>query len=133
MAEVGLAAFSSIVSEGAKSLFKPIIRQISYVFKYQSYIDELKDQVKRLEHKREMVQQPVNHARLQGDEIYEGVTDWLHSVDEFISEGVAKSIIDDKDRAKMFCFRVRLGLRLGSCSLKATALKCLVNTNCCSF
>ncbi|KAH9753105.1 Disease resistance protein [Citrus sinensis] len=95
MAEVGLAAFSSIVSEGAKSLFKPIIREISY----------LKDQVKQLGYKREMVQQPVNHARLQGDELYEGVTDWLHSVDEFISEGVAKSIIDVEDRAKKSCFK----------------------------
>ncbi|KAK9218327.1 hypothetical protein WN943_006964 [Citrus x changshan-huyou] len=104
-AEVGLAAFSSIVSEGAKSLFKPIIRQISYVFKYQSYIDGLKDQVKQLGYRRETVQQPVNHARLQGDEIYEGVTDWLHSVDEFISKGVAKSIIDDEDRAKKSCFK----------------------------
>ncbi|KAH9687076.1 AAA domain-containing protein [Citrus sinensis] len=104
MAEVGLAAFSSIVSEGAKSLFKPIIRQISYVFKYQSYIDGLKDQVKQLGYRRETVQQPVNHARLQGDEIYEGVTDWLNQVDEF-SEGVAKSIIDDEDRAKKSCFR----------------------------
>ncbi|KAL9451053.1 hypothetical protein AB3S75_012745 [Citrus x aurantiifolia] len=103
-AEVGLAAFSSIVSEGAKSLFKLIIRQISYVFKYQSYVDELKDQVKQLGYKREMVQQPVNHARLQGDELYEGVTDWLHRVDEF-SEEVAKSIIDDEDGAKKSCFR----------------------------
>ncbi|KAH9752919.1 AAA domain-containing protein [Citrus sinensis] len=105
MAEVGLAAFSSIVSEGAKSVFKPIIRQISYVFKYQSYIDGLKDQVKQLGYRRETVQQPVNHARLQGDEIYEGVTDWLNKVDEFISEGVAKSIIDDEDRAKKSCFK----------------------------
>ncbi|KAL9451049.1 hypothetical protein AB3S75_012741 [Citrus x aurantiifolia] len=64
-AEVGLAAFSSIVSEGAKTLFEPIMRQISYVFNYQSYIDGLKDQVKQLGYKREMVQQPVNHARLQ--------------------------------------------------------------------
>ncbi|KAH9753098.1 Disease resistance protein [Citrus sinensis] len=105
MAEVGLAAFSSIVSEGSKSLFKLIIRQISYVFKHQSYIDGLKDQVKQLGYRRETVQQPVNHARLQGDEIYEGVTDWLNKVDEFISEGVAKSIIDDEDRAKKSCFK----------------------------
>ncbi|XP_052287404.1 disease resistance protein At4g27190-like isoform X2 [Citrus sinensis] len=51
-----------------------------------------------------MVQQPVNQASLQGDEIYEGVTNWLNSVDEF-SEGVAKSIIDDEDRAKKSCFK----------------------------
>ncbi|KDO39808.1 hypothetical protein CISIN_1g005834mg [Citrus sinensis] len=103
--EFCLGGFSSIVSEGAKSLFKPIIRQISYVFKYQSYVDELKDQVMQLGCKREMVQQPVNHARLQGDELYEGVADWLHSVDEFISEGVANSIIDDENGAKKYCFK----------------------------
>ncbi|KAH9687002.1 Disease resistance protein [Citrus sinensis] len=103
-AEVGLAAFSSIVSEGAKSLFKPIIRQISYVFKYQSYIDELKDKVKRLEHKRERVEIPVHQATQQGDEIYKDVADWLNSVKEF-TQGAAKSITDDEDRAKKFCFK----------------------------
>ncbi|GAY62539.1 hypothetical protein CUMW_218590 [Citrus unshiu] len=104
MAEVGLAAFSSIVSEGEKSLFKPIIRQISYVFKYQSYIDELKDKVKRLEHKRERVEIPVHQATQQGDEIYKDVADWLNSVKEF-TQGAAKSITDDEDRAKKFCFK----------------------------
>ncbi|KAH9687030.1 Disease resistance protein [Citrus sinensis] len=104
-AEVGLAAFSSIVSEGAKSLLKPIIRQISYVFKYQSYIDELKDKVKRLEHKRERVEIPVHQATQQGDEIYKDVADWLNSVKEF-TQGAAKSITDDEDRAKKFCFKV---------------------------
>ncbi|KAK9218368.1 hypothetical protein WN943_007005 [Citrus x changshan-huyou] len=103
-AEVGLAAFSSIVSEGAKSLFKPIIRQISYVFKYQSYIDGLKDQVKQLEHKRERVEIPVHQATQQGDEIYKDVADWLNSVKEF-TQGAAKSITDDEDRAKKFCFK----------------------------
>ncbi|XP_052297537.1 disease resistance protein At4g27190-like isoform X1 [Citrus sinensis] len=102
--EVGLAAFSSIVSEGAKSLFKPIIRQISYVFKYQSYIDGLKDQVKQLEHKRERVEIPVHQATQQGDEIYKDVADWLNSVKEF-TQGAAKSITDDEDRAKKFCFK----------------------------
>ncbi|KAH9753046.1 Disease resistance protein [Citrus sinensis] len=104
VAEVGLAAFSSIVSEDAKSLFKPIIRQISYVFKYQSYIDGLKDQVKQLGYKRERVEIPVHQATQQGDEIYKDVADWLNSVKEF-SQGAAKSITDDEDRAKKFCFK----------------------------
>ncbi|KAH9684907.1 AAA domain-containing protein [Citrus sinensis] len=102
MAEVCLGAFSSLV--GAKSLFKPIKRQISYVFKYQSYIEELKDQVKQLEHKRERVKIPVHHATQQGNEIYKDVADWLNSVKEF-AQGAAKSIIDDEDRAKKFCFK----------------------------
>ncbi|KAH9752952.1 Disease resistance protein [Citrus sinensis] len=102
--EVGLAAFSSIVSEDAKSLFKPIIRQISYVFKYQSYIDGLKDQVKQLGYKRERVEIPVHQATQQGDEIYKDVADWLNSVKEF-TQGAAKSITDDEDRAKKFCFK----------------------------
>ena len=99
-----LPAFSSIVSQGSKALFEPIMRHISYVFEYQSYIDGLKDWVKELEYIRERVKTLVREATLQGDEIYKGVWDWLNRVAEF-SEGVAKSIIDDKDRAKMFCFK----------------------------
>ncbi|KAH9753067.1 Disease resistance protein [Citrus sinensis] len=103
MAEVALAALSSTVLEGAKSLFKPIIRQISYVFKYQSYIDELKDQVKGLEGINEMVQQRVKHDTRQGKEIYQGVKDWRSKVES--TEGVAKSIIDEEDGAKKSCFK----------------------------
>ncbi|KAH9686969.1 Disease resistance protein [Citrus sinensis] len=103
--EACLAFLTNVVSEGAKSLFKPITRQISYVFKYQSYIDGLKVQVKQLGHQRERVEIPVHQATQQGDEIYKDVADWLHSVDEFISEGVAKSIIDDEDSAKKSCFK----------------------------
>ncbi|GAY33218.1 hypothetical protein CUMW_274780 [Citrus unshiu] len=102
--EVAFEAFSSIVSEGAKSLFKPIIRQISYVFKYQSYIDGLKEQMEKLGDIKERVQQPVDHARRQGDVIYNDVTKWLNKVDAF-SEEVAKPIIDDEDGAKKSCFK----------------------------
>ncbi|KAH9686955.1 Disease resistance protein [Citrus sinensis] len=102
--EVAFEAFSSIVSEGAKSLFKPIIRQISYVFKYQSYIDGLKEQMEKLGDIKERVQQPVDHARRQGDVIYNDVTKWLNKVDAF-SEEVVKPIIDDEDGAKKSCFK----------------------------
>ncbi|KAH9753039.1 Disease resistance protein [Citrus sinensis] len=104
-ADLVSTTFSGIVTEGAKALFEPIMRQISYVFKYQSYIAELKVQVKELEYKRERVGIPVREATQQRDEIYKDVADWLNNVDEFISEGVAKSIIDDEDRAKKSCFK----------------------------
>ncbi|KAH9687049.1 AAA domain-containing protein [Citrus sinensis] len=102
MAEVCLGAFYSIVA--AKSLFKPIIRQISYVFKYQSYMDGQKDQMEKLGDIKERVQQPVDHARRQGDGIYNDVTKWLNKVDAF-SDEVAKPIIDDEDGAKKSCFK----------------------------
>ncbi|KAH9752888.1 Disease resistance protein [Citrus sinensis] len=102
--EACLAFLTGVVSEGAKSLYKPLKRQISYVFKYQSYIDGLKVQVKQLGHQRERVEIPVHQATQQGDEIYEDVADWLNSVKEF-TQGAAKSITDDEDRAKKFCFK----------------------------
>ncbi|KAH9753065.1 Disease resistance protein [Citrus sinensis] len=95
--------FSSIISEGTKALFEPIMRQISYVFKYQSYIEELKDQVKELGGINEMVQQHVYHATRQGEEIYQRVKDWRSRVES--TEGVAKSIIDEEDGAKKSCFK----------------------------
>ncbi|KAH9687084.1 Disease resistance protein [Citrus sinensis] len=102
-ADLVSAAFSGIVTEGAKALFEPIMQQISYVFKYQSYIDELKVQVKGLEGINEMVQQHVNHATRQGEEIYQVVKDWRNRVES--TEGVAKSIIDEEDGAKKSCFK----------------------------
>ncbi|KAJ0043519.1 hypothetical protein Pint_19513 [Pistacia integerrima] len=56
-----------------------------------------------------MVQRPVESSERRGEEIYEVVTKWLSDVDEF-TEGVAKSIIEDEDKAnKGGCFK------LGSC------------------
>ncbi|GAY54355.1 hypothetical protein CUMW_156120, partial [Citrus unshiu] len=99
--EVGDHAVCGTASE---SFFGSIKREISYVPKYQSHIDDLENQVKQLGCKRQRVENLVNAARRQGDEIYKGVEQWLISIDEF-TQRVVKPIIDYQDEAKKHCFK----------------------------
>ncbi|XP_031254516.1 disease resistance protein At4g27190-like [Pistacia vera] len=107
--ELAMAVGTEVVKEATSDIYGLLKQQISYVFKYQNYINGLKNQVQEVRYKREMVQRPVESAERRGEEIYEVVTKWLSDVDEF-TEGVAKSIIEDEDKAyKGCCFK------LGSC------------------
>ncbi|XP_031254519.1 probable disease resistance protein At4g27220 [Pistacia vera] len=83
--ELALAGASKVVEEATLDIYGLLKQQISYVLKYQNYINGLKNQVQEIRDKKEMVQRPF-------------------------TEGVAKSIIEDEDKAyKGGCFK------LGSC------------------
>lgn len=99
--EVGDHAVCGAASE---SFFGFIKREMSYVLKYQSHIDDLENQVKELGYKRQRVEHPVNNARREGAEIYKGVEQWLIGIDEF-TQRVVKPIIDYQDEAKKHYFR----------------------------
>ncbi|KAL5809789.1 hypothetical protein ACOSQ3_030480 [Xanthoceras sorbifolium] len=92
----------SIVAKVAELLVVPIGKHICYPFKYQSNMEELKQQVEKLTHARERVQHSVDEAKRQGDEIETDVEKWLNSVDEFAEKAI-KPIIDDEDKAKDLC------------------------------
>ncbi|KAH9671961.1 Disease resistance protein [Citrus sinensis] len=102
--EILSAVVSGFASKFAEVFLGPIRREISYVFNYQSNVEELRTLDKELAYKREMVEQPVIQARRQGDEIYKGVEDWLNNVDDF-TEDVVKSITGGEDEAKKRCFK----------------------------
>ncbi|KAH9687056.1 AAA domain-containing protein [Citrus sinensis] len=104
MAEVCLAIFSSIVSEGTKTLSEPIIGRMSYVLKCQSYIDGLKERVEELGQRRKRVKILVDQATEQGYEIFADVTEWLGKVEQF-TQGYAKHIINDEDEVRKPCFK----------------------------
>ncbi|TXG59161.1 hypothetical protein EZV62_016990 [Acer yangbiense] len=93
----------SIASKVTELLIGPIRRQICYVFKYQSNMDELRKQAEKLKNVRAMVQHSVEEATRQGDEIETDVVKWMDSVDEF-TNGVIIPIIDDQDKANKRCF-----------------------------
>ncbi|XP_031274659.1 probable disease resistance protein At5g43730 [Pistacia vera] len=124
--ELALAGPSKVVEDATSDIYGLLKQQISYVFKYQNYINDLKKQVQELRNKRQMVQKPVESAERQGEEIYELVTTWLNDVHEFTEE-VAKSIIEDEDKAnKGGCFKLAScpdliqRYRLGKKAMKAT-------------
>ncbi|KAI4313271.1 hypothetical protein L6164_026263 [Bauhinia variegata] len=59
-------------------------RQVGYLIFYNSDVKELKEKAKSLQHARESVQQRVDAAYRNGDEIYNGVCTWLEKVDEIV-------------------------------------------------
>ncbi|KAI4313402.1 hypothetical protein L6164_026387 [Bauhinia variegata] len=60
----------------------PMARQVGYLIFYNSNVKELKEKAETLQHARESVQQRVDAAYRNGDEIYNGVRTWLEKVDE---------------------------------------------------
>ncbi|XP_044467302.1 disease resistance protein At4g27190-like [Mangifera indica] len=107
--EIVTSTAAELASKATESAYDLLKQQISYVFKYQSYINNLKNQVEDLRMKRETVEKPAESAERQGEEIYNAVKKWLSDVGDF-TERVAKAIIEDEDKAnKGGCFK------LGSC------------------
>ncbi|XP_044475554.1 uncharacterized protein LOC123203298 isoform X2 [Mangifera indica] len=103
MAELATAAASKAAERVTETVCEFGCRQINYVFRYQSYMKKLKEQVKELEIRRDGVKEHVEVVERQGEEIYNEVTEWLKSVEEFM-ERVAK-VVDDEDKAKRSCFK----------------------------
>ncbi|XP_044486364.1 probable disease resistance protein At4g27220 [Mangifera indica] len=124
--EIAISTAAGLASNATESVCDLLKQQISYVFKYQSYINDLKKQVEDLRNKRETVEKPVESAERQGKEIYKAVKKWLSDVDEF-TERVEKAIIEDEDEAnKGGCLKVGAcpnliqRYKLGKQAMKAT-------------
>ncbi|TXG71318.1 hypothetical protein EZV62_006253 [Acer yangbiense] len=91
----------SIAAKVAELLVVPIGKHICYPFKYDSNMEDLKQQVEKLINARDRMQHSVDKAKRQGDEIEKDVEKWLNSVDALAAQLVVKSIIDgEEDRAK---------------------------------
>ncbi|XP_044497328.1 uncharacterized protein LOC123219428 isoform X1 [Mangifera indica] len=105
--EIVTSTAAQLASEATVSGCDLLKQHISYVFKYQSYINDLKKLVEDLRNKKETVEKPVELAERQGEEIYKAVKKWLSDVDEF-TERVAKAIIEDEDKAdKGSCLKLK--------------------------
>ncbi|KAI4313406.1 hypothetical protein L6164_026390 [Bauhinia variegata] len=72
----------------------PMKRQVSYLIFYNSNVKELKEKAENLQHARASVQERVDAAYRNGDEIYDGVQTWLKKIDE-MARKVEGHIQDD--------------------------------------
>ncbi|KAK2640662.1 hypothetical protein Ddye_028457 [Dipteronia dyeriana] len=72
-----------------------------YIWNYNSNFENLENEVKKLEGRRETVQHLVVDATSQGDEIFETVQDWLDSANQIIDE--ASVVIEENKQANTKC------------------------------
>ncbi|XP_044467793.1 probable disease resistance protein At4g27220 [Mangifera indica] len=105
--EIVASAAAELASKATESAYDLLKQQISYVFKSQSYINNLKNQVQELRTKKERVEKSVDSAERQGEEIHNDVNNWLRAADDF-TEREAKAIIEDGDQAnKGSCLKLK--------------------------
>ena len=80
-------------------------RQLGYIFNYKDKFKEVEECIEMLDDNRKKVQNEVNDAKKNGEEIEDGVQHWLKQVDEKIKK--YESFINDERHAQTRCsFRV---------------------------
>ncbi|KAL6325829.1 hypothetical protein AAG906_026658 [Vitis piasezkii] len=76
----------AVAAKVSEYLVAPIGRQLSYLFCYRSYTDELHNKVQKLGKARDDVLVTVDEATRRGDQIRPIVQEWLNRVDEITGE-----------------------------------------------
>ncbi|XP_027156655.1 disease resistance protein At4g27190-like [Coffea eugenioides] len=96
----------TIAGAMAENCVDPVLHQCQYLFRYRSNVLTLRDEIKKLELKKDEVQQLVDAAINNGKSIKPNVIDWLKQVDDLKKE--ADAIFRHMENVKMNCLNVRL-------------------------
>ena len=94
------------VAEEVENWFALIGRHLGYLWNYHSNILELTKQIEKLRDGIVRVQQSVDEANRQGDEIFPYVEKWLSCVKEIIKE--TDKFLEDEIEANRDCFNLKL-------------------------
>ncbi|KAG4922372.1 hypothetical protein JHK86_051185 [Glycine max] len=97
---------TSAAAQSAMQIAEPMVkRQLGYIFNYKDKFKEVEECIEMLDDNRKKVQNEVNDAKKNGEEIEDGVQHWLKQVDEKIKK--YESFINDERHAQTRCsFRV---------------------------
>ncbi|KAE8670935.1 hypothetical protein F3Y22_tig00112043pilonHSYRG00005 [Hibiscus syriacus] len=95
---------SSAASTVAEYTFGVIKRGFGYLIYVDSNVQDLKEQVGKLEDARERVQHSVDRAIRNAEKIEADVLKWLANVDKKLTENVEEKLKEDEEKAKNKCF-----------------------------
>ncbi|XP_027174322.1 disease resistance protein At4g27190-like [Coffea eugenioides] len=98
--EIGL----SILGKIAEKCIDPILRQFQYLIFCKSNVKSLSDNIKKLEQKETEVQQKVDRAKDNAEEIKPIVVDWLKQVEDAKKE--THTIFEGMGNVKVNCFKI---------------------------
>ncbi|XVF30748.1 hypothetical protein REPUB_Repub16aG0085200 [Reevesia pubescens] len=91
----------SIVAKTSEYAVIPIKNQISYIFKHEGMVENLKNGVEKLKHARERVRHLVEEAQRKGNEIEQSAKKWLTEVNQKLTDQAQE---EDQNQAKNKCF-----------------------------
>ncbi|XP_048319924.2 disease resistance protein At4g27190 isoform X1 [Ziziphus jujuba] len=92
---------SIIVGKIADYTIEPVARQVGYVRKLKTNVENLKDEVDKLVDAKERVQHSVDEALRKCHKIHADVEKWLKKVNEMIAE--ASEFLEDENQVKKEC------------------------------
>ncbi|KAK8508748.1 hypothetical protein V6N12_034854 [Hibiscus sabdariffa] len=95
---------SSVASKVAEYTFGIINRGIGYVIYVDSNVQDLKEQVGKLEDARGRVQHSVDRAIRNAEKIEADVLKWLANVDKKLTDNGGEKLKQDEEKAKKKCF-----------------------------
>ncbi|MBA0860495.1 hypothetical protein Goshw_018147, partial [Gossypium schwendimanii] len=103
MEPIFTGAAHEVTTAAAKGIFRQAIRHIRYVIFYQKFVDEFERKKEDLMTNRTSVQEDVDLALGNLENIKTNVQEWRHKVDEVLTEE-AKKVNDLEVKAKTNCF-----------------------------
>ncbi|XP_071909388.1 disease resistance protein RFL1-like [Coffea arabica] len=95
---------NSILGTIAEKCVDPIWHQFQYLLFYKSNVQTLSDDIKKLELKETEVQQKVDRAKDNAEDIKPTVVDWLKRVEDVKKD--AHTIFEGMETAKVNCFNI---------------------------
>ncbi|KAK9016281.1 hypothetical protein V6N11_078783 [Hibiscus sabdariffa] len=102
--DVLVSIVGSLASKAAEYTVDPPARQLGYLFNHKSKFQNLRSKVQDLKDAKERMQQSVEAANRNGEEIFDDVKRWLAEVNEKISEQSATQLQEDEEKATKRCF-----------------------------
>ncbi|KAG4922374.1 hypothetical protein JHK86_051187 [Glycine max] len=93
---------TSVTAQSALQIAEHVVkRQVGYIFNYKDKFKEVEQYIERLDDTRKRVQNTVNDAEKNGEEINDEVQHWLKQVDEKIKK--YECFINDERHAQTRC------------------------------
>ncbi|BAT89389.1 hypothetical protein VIGAN_06033600 [Vigna angularis var. angularis] len=92
------------IASVASSVAAPLLRNITYVLMYSTYLTELEAEIKRLQSEEKEVRHTVEAAKRGGEEIEDTVRDWFDRVRAAVEQGQA--FLEEEERERVGCMDV---------------------------
>ncbi|RDY03963.1 Disease resistance protein, partial [Mucuna pruriens] len=92
------------IASMATNVAAPLLRQLTYVLMYSTYLTELENEIKKLQREEREVRHTVEAAKRNGEEIEDTVLDWFGRVQAAVEQ--AQAFLQEEERGRVGCFDV---------------------------
>ncbi|QCD86412.1 disease resistance protein RPS2 [Vigna unguiculata] len=92
------------IASVASSVAVPLLRNITYVLMYSTYLTELETEIKKLQSEEKEVRHTVEAAKRGGEEIEDTVRDWFDRVRAAVEQG--QTFLEEEERERVGCMDV---------------------------